>query len=209
MTPLTNTYTSTGSETDHQRRKRMGKCVRCGSDPVPGKTMCQKHADDVQARRRLRIQQSLCTYCGEPANNKTICEECSHLRALERAERKDDGLCVAPGCNNNTRPGKVNCVVCAEKISNKTRELKQVVLNHYGQVCNCACGCGITKFRWLTIDHKNNDGAKQRKEKRSHCGQAEYRRIIKAGFPSDLQVLCWNCNCAKQYYGGCDEPSTT
>ena len=115
----------------------------------------------------------------------------------------DAGLCVIVGCPNDTRYGRVMCSHCSAKVSKKTRILKQTVLDHYGQKCNCCCGCSVTKFEHLTIDHKNNDGAKQRRDKKAHCGQAEYRRIIREGFPNDLQVLCWNCNCSKQYYGGC------
>ena len=190
-------------ETQHQRRKRLGKCVRCGSDPIPGGTMCQRHIDDVKLRRNTRIQNSLCTYCGKTANRKTICTACSEKRAAEREERKAVGLCVTNGCTNIARLNKVDCEYCAAKISDRTRELKQEVLNHYGQRCNCLCGCSVTKFEWLTIDHKNNDGAEQRKEEGSHGGQATYRRVIKAGFPDDLQILCWNCNCCKGYYGVC------
>lgn len=30
-----------------------------------------------------------------------------------------------------------------------------------------------------------------------------YRWIKKNGFPDSVQVLCWNCNCAKGIYGYC------
>ena len=192
-------------ETHHQRRKRLGKCVRCGQLPIPGKTMCQKHIDGWKEYRKQRIASSKCAYCGKLASSgKTICETCSQDRALEREERKAAGLCVTVGCLNDAQDGKVACISCSKKISDRTRELKQTVLDHYGQMCNCSCGCRATKFEYLTIDHKNSDGAEQRKEQGAHGGQATYRRIIKAGFPDDLQVLCWNCNCAKEYYGGCD-----
>jgi len=191
-------------ETHHQRRKRLGKCVRCGQAPAPGKTMCQKHIDRWKEYRKQRIANSRCSYCGEPCpTGKTICNSCAQKRSEEREERKATGLCVSPGCPNDSVAGKTLCTVCSGKRSDKLRELKQVVLDHYGQRCNCACGCLVAKFEHLTIDHKNNDGAKQRKEKKHHCGRAEYARIIREGFPDDLQVLCWNCNCSKQYFGEC------
>ena len=193
-------------ETHHQRRKRLGKCVRCGLQPVFGKTLCHKHINDIAARRSKRINNALCTYCGNPCpKGKTICNNCTRERAEEREERKAAGLCVMAGCPNDSREGKVLCEYHARKGADKIRELKQTVLNHYGQKCNCSCGCNITKFEHLTIDHKNNDGAEQRRAQGSHGGDANYRRIIKAGFPDDLQVLCWNCNCAKEYYGGCND----
>lgn len=197
-------------ETHHQRRKRLGVCVRCGRSPVQGKTMCQKHIDDVSARRSKRINNALCSYCGNSCEiGKTICDSCSRKRAEQREERKAAGLCVMPGCHNDSRDGKVLCQDHADKSAEKTRELKQTVLDHYGQACNCPCGCKVTKYEYLTIDHKNNDGASQRKEQGTNAGgHATYRRIIKAGFPDDLQVLCWNCNCAKEYYGGCNNATT-
>lgn len=190
-------------QTQHHRRKAMGRCVRCGQLPIPGRTMCQKHLDDVAFRRASRINNSLCVYCRNPSIGKTICKDCSLKRAMEREERIAYGLCANIGCDNDRREGKTTCVQCSAKISDKIRELKQLVLDHYGQVCNCSCGCKVTKFEHLTIDHINNDGAEQRKARNAHSGQAEYRRIIRERFPKDLQVLCWNCNCAKQYYGGC------
>ncbi len=195
---------NSSNESPYQRRKRMGKCVRCGRPPVSGKTMCQKHIDEVALRRSTRINSALCTYCGRQCSvGKTICTICTQVRAEQRECKKLLGLCAFAGCLNNARVGKVSCLEHADRISDRTRELKQIVLDHYGQRCNCSCGCSVTKFEHLTIDHKNNDGASQRKDGRYRGGNATYRYAINAKFPDDLQILCWNCNCAKQYYGGC------
>ena len=72
------------------------------------------------------------------------------------------------------------------------------VLNHYGHKCAC---CGESRIEFLTIDHINNDGNIQRKALGYKGNQ--FRRIIKLGFPKDLQILCANCNYAKAYYGIC------
>lgn len=61
---------------------------------------------------------------------------------------------------------------------------------------------------FLTIDHIDNDGAQYRKKSRDakHTpggGRNFYREVIKMGFPSNLQVLCLNCNAAKHWYGIC------
>lgn len=79
----------------------------------------------------------------------------------------------------------------------KNLELKLVVLNHYGGKCAC---CGIDDFRFLTVDHKNNDG-RHDPRKKGHAGMEWYKTIIRAGFPKDLQVLCWNCNMGKEKFG--------
>jgi len=63
----------------------------------------------------------------------------------------------------------------------------------------CAC-CGETHPAFLTLDHVQNDGAKDRRLHRHLL----MRRIINEGFPRDkYQVLCWNCNAAKHFAGAC------
>lgn len=76
---------------------------------------------------------------------------------------------------------------------------KESVINGYGGKCAC---CGETLQKFLTIDHKNNDGAAHRKQLGSG-GAAIYRWIIKNNFPSGFQILCFNCNIAKGLYGVC------
>lgn len=54
--------------------------------------------------------------------------------------------------------------------------------------------------KFLTIDHIDSDGYKYRALKR---GSLSYSWIIKNKFPSNLQILCWNCNLSKNQYGEC------
>jgi hypothetical protein len=77
--------------------------------------------------------------------------------------------------------------------------LRTKVIKHYGEKCAC---CGESHVEFLVIDHKNGDGASHRKlvGRRSH---EMYRWAIKNGYPNHLQLLCHNCNAAKQYYGIC------
>lgn len=69
----------------------------------------------------------------------------------------------------------------------------------------CAC-CLETNPLFLTIDHVNNDGAEHRREiwqkSRNGSGSALYAWLKKQDFPPGFQVLCFNCNCAKQRNGG-------
>lgn len=131
------------------------------------------------------------------------------------------GICVQCGCES--RPGRQLCEGCKDKNRKHTRNwfrtpegrayrtewvrekawrVKIAVLSHYGGKCAC---CGESDPRFLTIDHKNGDGST---DKRNRCstgrktGTVEwYARIIKLGFPEDLQPLCWNCNQGKHMYG--------
>lgn len=58
----------------------------------------------------------------------------------------------------------------------------------------------------LTLDHINEDGAAHRNHLNNGKGRAMsvdmYRRLRDAGFPSDMQVLCYNCNISKHRNGG-------
>lgn len=88
------------------------------------------------------------------------------------------------------------------KLNKKTYEekvklLKDIVIKHCGGKCQC-CGEDIPEF--LTIDHVNGGGTKNRKEDGS--GAKFYRKIIKEGFPDIYQILCWNCNCGRHINGG-------
>lgn len=85
-----------------------------------------------------------------------------------------------------------------ERHSARMREFRREVLGAYGGKCTC---CGEATFEFLTIDHINNDGAQHRKE----VGEswAIYRWLKKQGYPDGFQVLCFNCNCAKQFSGQC------
>ncbi len=79
--------------------------------------------------------------------------------------------------------------------------LKKIVYNHYGNSCAC---CGESNSIFLSIDHKNNDGSTHRKQvkpfqKASGC---MYLWIINHNFPTDLQLLCYNCNRGKHYNKG-------
>lgn len=77
-------------------------------------------------------------------------------------------------------------------------ELKTIVYRHYGNKCQC---CGETEWEFLSIDHVNQDGHKERK---LHIGGgAIYRHIRNQGFPkSKYRILCFNCNQSARYGNG-------
>lgn len=123
---------------------------------------------------------------------------------------------------NNSRESDIKnyyyiCIICQKDIKNKyckdnkekiciykkiyDRNQKQIVVDNYGGKCNC---CGESKIEFLTIDHVNNNGAEDRKLHKDKTGSGMYRWLIKNNFPKDnYQLLCFNCNCAKGFYGVC------
>lgn len=74
------------------------------------------------------------------------------------------------------------------------------VLAHYGRKCVC---CGEDNPGFLTIDHKDGTGHVDRKANKNRGGWTFYYKIVKLGFPKNLQLLCFNCNCGKQRLGRC------
>jgi len=83
--------------------------------------------------------------------------------------------------------------------------LKKLVFDHYGRRCNCPkCPTPDIDPLFLTIDHINNDGYKERghKNRRGLSTTSIYLKIIRTGFPDTYQVLCWNCNCGKRLNNG-------
>jgi hypothetical protein len=83
-------------------------------------------------------------------------------------------------------------------------ELKHIVFKHYSPNLNCAC-CGESHFGFLTLDHKNNDGGKHRRELGIRGRRADYmlKWIIKNNYPNMFQILCYNCNCSKAHAKYC------
>ena len=67
----------------------------------------------------------------------------------------------------------------------------------YGSRCVC---CGEDNLGFLSIDHINGGGRAHRKEVGG--GVQLWRLIIKAGFPVDYQLLCYNCNLGRYHNGG-------
>lgn len=68
----------------------------------------------------------------------------------------------------------------------------------------CSCPkCNVDKIEFLAIDHINNDGAEKRRlGVEPKGGTSFYIYLRKNKYPPGFQVLCHNCNMAKQHNGG-------
>lgn len=111
--------------------------------------------------------------------------------------------------NPEARPGRIYKPKCArcygmfgEQVSQegkrKRRSIRARIIAHYGAKCEC---CGEARVEFLTLDHMNDNGAEHRRQYGS--GSGFYRWVIRSGFPSELRLLCFNCNCARGHYGYC------
>ena len=78
------------------------------------------------------------------------------------------------------------------------RKLRSDVLSNYGGKCAC---CGESEFDFLQIDHVNGGGNVHRK---TVSTRQIYQFLRKNGYPKDdYQLLCANCNMAKERPNGC------
>lgn len=144
---------------------------------------------------RRRKAAGLCGQCGRrpPVEGMTTCGECLQKEQEKRAERRSKGLC--PVCGDIPDHPKKMCAECLRKIRTAKLRLKDEVIAAYGGYrCNC---CGTEHKVFLCIDHVNNDGAEQRRA--GIDGVQLHRWLKKNGFPEGYQVLCFNCNFARQF----------
>lgn len=131
----------------------------------------------MRRRNAERTKAGLCSRCDNPNEGNSRCPSCLEEARTEYADAKKD-----------------------QAVKRKTiyAALKHAVVLGYGGQCSC-CGEDIEIF--LTIDHKNNDGADERRQS-NFCNMGFYRRIIAKAFPAKYQLLCFNCNCGRAQNDG-------
>lgn len=130
----------------------------------------------------------------------------------------DERRKICPVCNEDkpinafqlNPDGSIRKHVCKLCYGRKWRaQIKLEMLNTFGRKCQC---CGERNPQFLTLDHVNNDGGKQRaKNKEEHNStniELIYQQARREGWPKDkYQLLCMNCNFAKGHWGICPHQS--
>lgn len=79
-------------------------------------------------------------------------------------------------------------------------QMREYALSIYGPACAC---CGESTPEFLTFDHIDGDGAEHRR--RDSTATSIVLWLARRDYPHDagIQVLCFNCNCAKGIHGTC------
>jgi len=194
-----------------QTRLLAGLCGYCGKyakEPNKvGCSQCLKRRCEISKTNKDKLRDNqLCPRCGQPSyNTYKLCQDCR--RKEYEKKRKgflEQGLCKTCGKHPIRKHDSTLCQICWDRLKTnrkiRAHKRRKLVINHYGGKCAC---CGETQFEFLTIDHKNNDGAKHKRALKSKDTSALCKWIIDNNFPDYLQVLCYNCNCAKGVYGSC------
>jgi hypothetical protein len=79
------------------------------------------------------------------------------------------------------------------KALERIRARRKKVIENYGNACQC---CGESIYEFLTIDHVNGGGTKERE---TFGVTSLISKIIRENYPDDYRVLCYNCNCSQAY----------
>jgi len=103
---------------------------------------------------------------------------------------KSGRLCKQCGKSHNY--AGVYCSKNCEQTGGNAQAKLDVFAAYGGWRCEC---CGEDHIEFLTIDHINGGGRKDR-ERYKGTG-AFYRHLRSEGFPAGFRVLCMNCNFAK------------
>ena len=184
--------------------------------------MCQYCYDDT-SRRNAEMHQRTLEAAANAPDGMRVCNRCRESKPIEdfrmEAGKKrhvyDHEL--SKTCIACRKYGREKMAECRSKWSvEKTKKFKEdkavyhkeqraEMLKAYGGQCVC---CGETEPKFLAVDHVNNDGHTHRKQI-GYDTAAMYRWAKKNGFPKSLQILCHNCNSAKEYYGKCPHQSVT
>lgn len=86
-----------------------------------------------------------------------------------------------------------------ERRRGKDKESRMKVIEYYSSGKNCCACCGEKEYQFLTVDHINSIGNKAHRKYGGHF----YLWLVRHNFPEGFQVLCYNCNCSKGFYGKC------
>lgn len=196
-------------------------CTHCGErPPAADRSECFVCGERRRERdRALQADRRAAGFCGcgrKPLPGRKRCERCTRrLQATkERRRARRDVVGQCQSCESQTTVGHKHCEQCREAMAARARsdraDLRKTIFDHYGLACIC---CGESEPRFLTIDHKDNNGAEHRRHlaqeltagRRPHRemgGVIIYRWLIKNGFPDGYETKCTNCNTGRHQNGG-------
>lgn len=94
---------------------------------------------------------------------------------------------------------------CKDASNKSYAKARAELIAAYGGACCC---CGETEPKFLSVEHVNGDGAAHRKVI-GEGGKTLCNFLRRNGYPKDgYSLLCYNCNCAKGFFGVCPHETT-
>ena len=156
------------------------------------KTECDMLHIDANALKT--VQGEAISSMNTSTSDTRICRSCQQDLPIGDFKTKGDAKSKGGGKYRQT-----TCRTCSNRDYNAWVTLRRIALRtavYEGYGNQCAC-CGETEHKFLSIDHVNNDGNKDRAIWRNGVSYTMYRQIIREGFPKRFQLLCYNCNVGK------------
>lgn len=141
----------------------------------------------------------LCKKCNQnevsPGMIKNHDYQCNSCRKLQRESREVKLTCGTCGMDTVPLYRAKRCHYICNPCRKKARDTKRNrILDHYGRICTY-CGSSTD----LQLDHVNGDG----KEDHGRAWQW-HDQLIREGFPPICQIVCRQCNIAKQTMKDCE-----
>lgn len=187
-------------------KKKAANLCLCGQPTINGKRSCavclERGREYQKQQRTIHISNGGCITCGKPpAPGSVTCTNCTTraTNATLRRYNSNKSQNICPFCGREL-DGKFRCNSChadhLQRGKARWHQQRLIVLEHYGGECVC---CGENDYEFLEIDHINGGGRKHRQEVGSHL----IDWIINHDFPTDLRILCANCNRGFGKFGDC------
>lgn len=134
----------------------------------------------------------LCKRCYEKIRPKTPKEKETHRKQRKRYKKnrklRDPSYRTKKGDQRKRRRQKEPYSV-----------LRQEFLEAYGSQCSC---CGEIESRFLTLEHINRDGRKERRRYGGNWGL--FKKLKSLGWPKESHtIFCMNCNWATRFGEPC------
>lgn len=153
--------------------------------------LAAKRAREIKRRKKFTPEQKA--------------QAAAHVLLYVQHRRLTDATYLQKVRDNNRKFHKKHSVRQAAAMRKKHWESRIRCLSAYSKegLPECVC-CGENILQFLTLDHiidrKHPSGIRVGGDR---IGQNLFSWLIRMEFPPGLQVLCYNCNCAKGTHGRC------
>jgi len=137
------------------------------------------------------------------------CSRCGETKSLDEFRKRRKGedrylshckTCIAAHRKRRYNEDEKFRQRCKTLANESYWRARRELISAYGGRCAC---CGESEHKFLSVDHVDGGGRDHRKVI-GDGGKALCNYLRKMGYPQEgFQLLCFNCNCAKGFFGEC------